>query len=100
MKKCNKETNLGLPGEREDEEAVTDKINYEEIDLTGEPTEQQSLDRRTIDMLLKTRMSTIMKTTWKMKTTLMTWLRLRMRGGLKRREWSAGLWTRWTCTKE
>ena len=53
VKKCNKETNLGSPGEREDVEAVTDKSNYEEIDLTGEPTEQQSLDRRTIDMLFE-----------------------------------------------
>ena len=78
MKKCNKET-----GEREDEDAVTDKSNYEEIDLSREPTEQQSLDRRTIDCSLKIRMSTIVKTTWK-----------------TRREWSAGLRTRWTCTRE
>ena len=48
VKKCNKET-----GEREDEDAVTDKSNYEEIDLSREPTEQQSLDRRTIDMLFE-----------------------------------------------
>ena len=50
MRKWNEETDLGSPGEREDEEAVSNNVNYVEIDLTGEPTGQQSLERTTIDL--------------------------------------------------
>ena len=53
VKKCNEETDLGSPGEREDEEAVANNVNYVEIDLTGEPTGQQSLEKTTIDMLFE-----------------------------------------------